>query len=115
VLRRLVAVIALVCLGGCSSTATIVRTDGPDNEAEIANSDAAALYVRARNGQIYRINRESIADIDHPGNVEIIVGSLLLGLGSDTGLALHPLPDLALLVLDARLDAAVLPDRGSSR
>jgi hypothetical protein len=80
VIRRLVAVVAIVCVGGCASTATIARTDGPDNETQIDSSDAGALYVRARNGRIYRIPRESIASIDHPGNVEILVGGILAAL-----------------------------------
>jgi hypothetical protein len=80
VIRQLVAVVVILCFGGCSSTATIVRTDGPDNEAEIVSSDAGAVYVRGHNGRIYRIGRESISDIDHPGNVEILVGSILLGI-----------------------------------
>jgi hypothetical protein len=78
-MRRLVAVVALVCFGGCAASATIVRTDGPDSEAPIERSDAGALYVRARNGRIYRIPRESINGIDHPGNVEILVGALMVG------------------------------------
>jgi hypothetical protein len=78
--RRLVVAITLICFGGCASTATIARTDAPDNEAEIARSDADALYLLARNERIHRIPRESIAGIDHPGNVEILVGGILLGL-----------------------------------
>lgn len=78
-IRRLVAVLVILSFGACSSTATIVRTDGPDNETRIESSDAGALYVRARNGRIYRIPRESITTIDHPGNVEILVGGILLG------------------------------------
>jgi hypothetical protein len=60
VIRRLVALVAIVCFGGCASTATIARTDGPDSEAGIERSDASA--------------------IDHPGNVEILVGGSLLAL-----------------------------------
>jgi hypothetical protein len=88
--RRSVATVALVCFGGCASTATIARTDGPDTEARIVNSDLGAVYVRARNQQIYRIPRESVMAIDHPGNVEIIVGSILVGL---VGLAIFQLRD----------------------
>ena len=74
-----VALITLACFGGCASTATIERTDGPDNEARLVGSDAGAVYVRARSGQTYRIGRESISDIDHPGNVEILIGGLMIG------------------------------------
>jgi hypothetical protein len=77
-----IALIALVCSGGCASTATIGRVDGPDNEARIVTSDVGAVYVSARNGATYRIGRESISSIDHPGNVEILIGSILAGVGT---------------------------------
>ncbi len=77
-----VALGTLICFGGCASTATIGRVDGPDNEARIVSSDAGAVYVSARNGQTYRIGRESISGIDHPGNVEILIGSILVGVGT---------------------------------
>jgi hypothetical protein len=82
VFQRLVAAVALVCFGGCTTTATIARTDGPDTEARIEHSDANAIYVRARNGGIYRIPRQGISDIDHPGNVEILLGSILAGIAA---------------------------------
>jgi len=82
--RRLVAAIALICFSGCASTATIARTDALDNEAEIEHSDADALYLLARNGQVHRIPRQSIRGIDHPGNVEMLIGAILLGLGAFT-------------------------------
>jgi hypothetical protein len=71
----------VICFTGCSWTATIGRTDALDNEAEIEHSDADALYLRARNGQLHRIERHRVASIDHPGNVEMIVGAILLGVG----------------------------------
>ena len=74
-----VALITLVCFGGCGTAATIQRTDGPDSEARIVSSDASAVYVSARNGATYRIGRESIRGIDHPGNVELLVGSVMAG------------------------------------
>ncbi len=78
-MRRLVLVVALVCFGGCTTTATIARRDGLDNEAAISHSDAGAVYVRARSGEIHRIARENISTIDHPGNVAIVIGSSMLG------------------------------------
>jgi len=80
--RRLVTAIALLCFTGCSWTATIARTDALDNEAEIDHSDADALYLLARNGGMYRIPRQSIRGIDHPGNVEMLIGAILLGFGT---------------------------------
>jgi len=43
-----------------------------------------ALYLIARNGQLHRIPRQSVRGIDHPGNVEVLVGAILLGLGAFT-------------------------------
>jgi hypothetical protein len=77
-----VGMVALVCSGGCSWTATIGRTDAPNNEAEILRSDANAVYVLGSNGRTYRLGRESVRGIDHPGNVEMLIGSILLGLGA---------------------------------
>jgi hypothetical protein len=81
-----VAAIALICFAGCSSgcswTATVGRTDTLDSEAEIDHSDADALHLLARNGGIHRIPRHSVRSIDHPGNVEMIVGALLIGFGT---------------------------------
>jgi len=82
--RRLVTAIALVCFTGCSWTATIARRDALDNEAEIEHSDADALYLLARNGTVHRVPRQSIMGIDHPGNVEMLVGALLLVMGAVT-------------------------------
>ncbi len=72
--------VVLGCFGGCTTTATISRTDSPDNEAEILRSDEHALYVRGSNGRTYRLERERVADIDHPGNVNMLVGAGLLGI-----------------------------------
>ena len=80
------ALIALICFAGgssgCSWTATVGRTDTLDSEAEIDHSDADALYLLARSGGIHRIPRHSVRWIDHPGNVEMIVGALLIGFGA---------------------------------
>ena len=80
------ALIALICFAGgssgCSWTATVGRTDTLDSEAEIDHSDADALYLLARSGGIHRIPRHSVRSIDHPGNVEMIVGALLIGFGA---------------------------------
>lgn len=74
--RGLAATLALT-LASCSTTATIQRFDGPDNEAEIVRSDAHTLYVRSSNGQIYKLDRNAVGSIDHPGNVSMIVGAAI--------------------------------------
>jgi hypothetical protein len=79
--RAAVALAAMVCFEGCTATATIVRNDSPNNEAEILQSDERALYVQGAQGRTYRIGRESVITIDHPGNVEAVIGGILLGFG----------------------------------
>jgi hypothetical protein len=95
--RGAVVAIVIVCFTacsvGCSWTATIARSDGPDTEGEIHHSDAGAVYVRARNGGIYRIDRSVITDIDHPGNVEMVVGGILVGLFSFVAISERNAPD----------------------
>jgi len=79
--RSAIAALALISYAGCAGTATIVRTDSPNNEAEIVRSDPTTLYVAGANGRVYRLGHESVRDIDHPGNVEILIGGILFGIG----------------------------------
>jgi hypothetical protein len=79
--RRVAAATAVaLAVSACSTTATIQRFDGPDVEATIEDSDARGLYVRASNGRIYRLDRNQVGDIDHPGNVALTVGAALVGM-----------------------------------
>lgn len=64
---------------GCANTATIRRNNGPDLEAQIVSADPGALNVAGSDG-VYRIPREDVYDIDHPGNVTLGVGVGLLAL-----------------------------------
>ena len=68
---------------GCASTATIFHSSGV-TEAEIVQSDAGGIFLRPGSSeQPTRIERADIHDIDHPGNVAMIVGACLLaGWGS---------------------------------
>jgi hypothetical protein len=77
--NRLLAGIVMIAFTGCATTATISRTDAPDTEAAIVSSTPDALFVRGSNGKVYRLDRPSVGDIDHPGNVNMTIGGLLLG------------------------------------
>ena len=77
---RILASTVVIAFSGCATTATIGRTDGPDSEAEIIRSNEEALFVRGSNGQIYRLERSTVSDIDHPGNVVMVVGASLIGM-----------------------------------
>jgi hypothetical protein len=75
-----VALAGAVAAAGCGSTAGIRRTDGMVVEAEITGSDPNALYVRGESsGPVYRLDGRTVVDVDHPGNVAMVVGGLLLG------------------------------------
>jgi hypothetical protein len=76
--RVAVGTLALVLVvGGCSTTATIERRDGPPTEGRIERSDQGALYVSDGDGRIMRIERRQVEDIDHPGNIAFTVGAFL--------------------------------------
>jgi hypothetical protein len=62
---------------GCSTTATIYRTDGRTIEAKIRDSTSSSLMVQTDQGSEARIPRSEITDIDHPGNATAVVGGLL--------------------------------------
>ncbi len=67
----------LICLSACSS-ATIYRHNAPDLEASIVGGEADYLYVETEDGRVVRIARKNVTEIDHPGNVEAVIGGILL-------------------------------------
>lgn len=64
----------LAALAGCGTTASIKRHDGRDIEGKIVGGDVANVYVRTAGGKPLPVPRESITDVDHPGNVLAIIG-----------------------------------------
>jgi len=90
---RTIACVALFAFSACSNTATITRRSGPNFEASIEDSDSDSVYVRSGNGALYRVPRNDIVDIDHPGNVHLAIGAALLLWGT------------LMLVVPARSDA----------
>src|SRR5438046_3390850 len=69
----------LLCLPAC--TATIHRVNGPNIEAEIVGSDADGLQVASDQGTTYRVSRDSVAAIDHPGDVAAVLGAVAIVVG----------------------------------
>ena len=90
VLRTVTTGMTLAAFGACSTTASIKRVDGPDNIAIIERSNEKELVVRGSNGQLYRLAQESVAEIDHPGNVLMTVGGTLIALFAATYFAADP-------------------------
>jgi len=70
-------------LAACASTATITMSDGTVVETEIVESDETSITVEDK-GERQTIARTAIADIDHPGNVALTAGILLLAGGVAT-------------------------------
>lgn len=66
-----------LCGAGCS-TATLERAGSPNIEARIVASDNKAVYVTGDDGQVYRVSRSTIRDVDHPGNVLMVIGGVFL-------------------------------------
>ena len=57
-------------------TATIERRKSPDIDARIIGSDSRSLTVEGKNGRSVRVPGTDVVDIDHPGNVLIVVGAV---------------------------------------
>jgi hypothetical protein len=74
------AVLGLVFLTGCSTSATITRRYGNPFDAQIISSDENSVYVETSRGK-QTIAREEIADVDHPGNVAAVIGAVVTGYG----------------------------------
>jgi hypothetical protein len=68
---------AFLCLTACS-TATIERSGLPNLEGRIVASDERSVYVLGDEGQTFAVPRRTLRDIDHPGNVLLTVGGVLL-------------------------------------
>jgi len=77
---KLVAIICAAGVAACSTTATIRRSNGLEEEATVVGRSRTALLIK--NGEHERqIPYHEVADIDHPGNVHAVVGTLLLAYG----------------------------------
>jgi len=74
--------LAGAALSACTTTATISRSDGYQVEGWIRGGSGDAIVVEPRVGRRQVIPRNDVTDIDHPGNVHIVVGGVLLGFGA---------------------------------
>lgn len=76
-LRALFLVVVSCSLFACGSTAIVRTNDGRLVEGEIGGHDSSTLSV---GGQ--RLSRSDVADIDHPGNVAGILGTIVASVGA---------------------------------
>jgi len=74
--------LASILICGCSTTATISRVNGRTVEAKIRRSTPGSVVVETDGGKEVSISRSDISDIDHPGNVAAVFGSLLSAYGA---------------------------------
>ena len=82
---RTVSMVLGVCLAvfatGCGSNAIITKKGGETPiEAKITRGTSNSIYVESA-GIETGISRESIADIDHPGNVAATIGGVISAYG----------------------------------
>jgi hypothetical protein len=81
-LARGLGVACLVAFAtACSTSATITRTNGTSVEGWVRGGTPESIIVEPRVGNIQEIERDDIAEIDHPGNVHLLVGGMVLGYG----------------------------------
>jgi hypothetical protein len=66
---------------GCSTTATIHRSDGYMLEGRIKGGTASSIIVDPRIGKRQEVPRSQVTDIDHPGNVHALIGGIVFGIG----------------------------------
>jgi hypothetical protein len=66
----------------CSTTATVVRTDGTRLEGTIEGGGPDHITLRPKLSGNQQIPRRQIKDIDHPGNVHAIIGGVVIGYGA---------------------------------
>lgn len=72
-MKAMPCMLLVSALAGCSTSAIIQRTDGTTVEGPIVGGDHAVLLV-ADGAETLRIERSTIVDIDHPGNVALTLG-----------------------------------------
>lgn len=69
-------IIAALLLCSCGTTATIYTTDGRVYDGTIRGHDRDNVLI---NGQ--SVSKRQISDVDHPGNVAGILGTIVAGIG----------------------------------
>jgi hypothetical protein len=79
--RGLTSGLLIACSWGCSTTATIHRSDGYMLEGRIKGGTPSSIIVDPRIGERQEIPRSQVVDIDHPGNVHALIGGIVFGLG----------------------------------
>jgi hypothetical protein len=77
--RRLIAAFTAAALFS-SCSAQVYRQNLPSYRGRILESEPDALYLEG-DTEPYRVPATEIRDVDHPGNVLMVVGGVLAGMG----------------------------------
>jgi hypothetical protein len=89
--------VCAVLVSGCSNTATISMADGNEYEVNIYDGDKGYVYgyvdedVEGQPEPVEahkKFSRGEIKDIDHPGNVQMVVGGSMFVLGAASTITL---------------------------
>ena len=65
----------------CSTSATLVLTNGPPLEATIEGSDTSSIVLTEVGGGPLSLQQKDVAEIDHPGNVAALIALPFLAFG----------------------------------
>jgi hypothetical protein len=81
--RRSVAVLTRLLLlplavGACATTTTVETRGGTVYEAHVMGGSPGSVYLSTKANGRFSVRREDVADVDYPGNVQIL-GGLALG------------------------------------
>ena len=74
--NTLIVLMILCC--SCITSARLEMKDGSFVDGEILGSTESEVFVKAKDGPGQTIKRLDIADIDHPGNVTLVGGVVLI-------------------------------------
>ncbi len=66
-----------LALAACGTGATVQTFDGRVYDGRISGHDSGKIYINGTS-----VERNTVADIDHPGNVAAVLGSIVAGIGA---------------------------------
>jgi hypothetical protein len=76
------AVLCHAFAGGCGTSAVIDTKEGRHVDARIVGGSPGSIYLAGDDRDQFTLRRDDIASIDHPGDVPIIIGTVLTAIGA---------------------------------
>jgi hypothetical protein len=71
-----------VVASGCGTSALIDTKEGRHYDARIVGGSPGSIYLAREDRDRFTLRRDEIASVDHPGDVPIIVGTVLTAIGA---------------------------------